>query len=138
MDIIANQKFKFNIKGNIMRFTRDHEWVRQDGDTALVGITAYAANALGDVVFVEVPDTGKILKKGEGFAVVESVKAASDVYAPVDGVVLEANEALTGSPETINAEPEGAGWFAKIKLDDPAQLTALMDQTAYDDYLKTL
>ena len=121
-----------------MKFTKDHEWVELQGDVALVGITAYAANALGDVVFVEVPDVGKIIKKGDGFAVVESVKAASDVYAPVSGEVLDANTELSNSPDVVNAAPEGAGWIAKLKLSDPAELDALMDRATYEDYLATL
>ncbi len=121
-----------------MKFTKDHEWVEATGDTALVGITAYAANALGDVVFVEVPDLGKVLKKGDSFAVVESVKAASDVYAPVSGEVLDANTELSSSPDTVNAAPEGAGWIAKVKLSDVSELDALMDRAAYEDYLATL
>ena len=121
-----------------MRFTKDHEWVRLDGDVATVGISKHAAEALGDVVFVETPDAGKALTKGDSFAVVESVKAASDVYAPVSGEVVEGNAALASAPETVNADPEGEGWFAKIKVSDASQLDALMDQAAYDAYLKTL
>ena len=121
-----------------MKFTKDHEWVEVTGETALVGITAYAANALGDVVFVEVPELGRQLKKGDSFAVVESVKAASDVYAPVSGEVLDANTELSGSPDTVNAAPEGAGWIAKIKLADTSELDALMDRAAYEAYLDTL
>ncbi len=126
-----------------MKFTKDHEWVdvilgEGGGDMALVGITAYAANALGDVVFVEVPDLGKVLKKGDSFAVVESVKAASDVYAPVSGEVLDANTELSNSPDVVNAAPEGTGWIARIKLSDPSELDALMDRAAYEDYLSTL
>ena len=121
-----------------MKFTKDHEWVRITGNEAFVGITAYAAEALGDVVFVEVPEVGKSLKKGDSFAVVESVKAASDVYAPVSGEVIEANDTLSGSPETINAVPEAGGWIAKIKLADAAELDGLMDREAYEQYLSTL
>lgn len=121
-----------------MKFTRDHEWVRLEGDVVTVGITSHAAEALGDVVFVEVPEAGKQVVAGDSFAVVESVKAASDVYAPVTGEVVEGNAALNGAPETVNADPQGAGWFAKIKVLDTAQLDGLMDQAAYDDYLKTL
>ena len=101
-----------------MHFSKDHEWVRFDGDVATVGITQYAADALGDVVFVETPDAGKTVSKGDSFAVVESVKAASDVYAPVSGEVIEGNAALASAPETVNADPEGEGWFAKIKVSD--------------------
>jgi len=121
-----------------MRFTKDHEWVEVVGDVATVGITAYAAEQLGDVVFVETPDVGKTVKAGENFAVVESVKAASDVYAPVSGEVIEANGALGEAPETVNAAPEGSGWFAKLKLANPAEVEALMDRHAYETYLQTL
>ncbi|BBF80421.1 MULTISPECIES: glycine cleavage system protein GcvH [Asticcacaulis] len=122
-----------------MKFTKEHEWVKDQGDgTAFVGITAYAADALGDVVFVEVPEAGKTLTKGDAFAVVESVKAASDVYAPVDGEVIEGNGELGNAPETVNAVPEAGGWFAKIKLTNPSQLDALMDREAYEAYLATL
>ena len=121
-----------------MRFTKDHEWVRLDGDVATVGISKHAADALGDVVFVETPEAGKTVTQGDSFAVVESVKAASDVYAPVAGEVVEANAALASAPETVNADPQGDGWFAKIRVSDASQLDALMDQAAYDDYLKSL
>ncbi|MCY1645656.1 glycine cleavage system protein GcvH [Caulobacter sp. SL161] len=121
-----------------MRFTKDHEWVIVEGDVATVGITAYAAEQLGDVVFVETPEAGKVVKQGEGLAVVESVKAASDVYAPVSGEVIEGNGELAGAPETVNALPESGGWFAKIKLANPAELDALMDRDAYEAFLATL
>jgi glycine cleavage system H protein len=121
-----------------MRFTKDHEWVRLEGDVATVGITAYAADQLGDVVFVEVPDVGRTVAAGDGFAVVESVKAASDVYAPLAGEVVEANAALGAAPETVNADPEGAGWFARLRIADPAAVEALMDRAAYDAFLATL
>jgi glycine cleavage system H protein len=121
-----------------MRYTKDHEWVALDGDVATIGITQYAADQLGDVVFVEVPETGKTLSQGDGFAVVESVKAASDVYAPIAGEVVEANDNLTATPELVNAEPEGKGWFCKIKVADPAQVEALMDRAAYDRFLASL
>ena len=121
-----------------MRFTKDHEWVRLEGDVATVGISKHAADALGDVVFVEVPEVGKTVSKGDSFAVVESVKAASDVYAPVSGEVVEANDALSSAPETVNAAPEADGWFARIKVSDTAQLDGLMDQAAYDNFLETL
>jgi glycine cleavage system H protein len=121
-----------------MRFTKDHEWVEVDGDVATVGITAYAAEQLGDVVFVETPDVGKAVKAGDGFAVVESVKAASDVYAPVSGEVVEANAALGEAPETVNASPEAAGWFAKVKVANPAEIDALMDRASYEAFLQTL
>ena len=121
-----------------MKFTKDHEWVSLDGDIATVGISKHAADALGDVVFVEVPEVGKTVVKGASFAVVESVKAASDVYAPVSGEVVEANDALSTAPETVNAAPEGDGWFAKIKVSDVSELDALMDQAAYDAFLASL
>ena len=121
-----------------MRFTKDHEWVRLEGDVATVGISKHAAEALGDVVFVETPDAGKALTKGDSFAVVESVKAASDVYAPVSGEVVEGNAALANAPETVNADPEGEGWFAKIRVSDASQLDELMDRAAYDAFLATL
>lgn len=121
-----------------MHYTKDHEWVRLDGDVATVGISKHAADALGDVVFVETPDAGKSVSKGDSFAVVESVKAASDVYAPVSGEVIEGNAALSSAPETVNADPEGEGWFAKIKVSDASAIDGLMDQAAYDAYLTTL
>jgi len=121
-----------------MKFTKDHEWVSVDGDIATVGISRHAAEQLGDVVFVEVPDVGKTVSRGDGFAVVESVKAASDVYAPVSGEVVEANAALSTAPETVNAAAETDGWFARIKVSDASELDGLMDQAAYDAFLATL
>ena len=121
-----------------MRFSKDHEWVEVACDVATIGITAYAAEQLGDVVFVEVPEVGKAVTQGEGLAVVESVKAASDVYAPISGEVIEANPALGDAPETVNAAPEAAGWFAKVKLANPAEVEALMDRDAYEAFLATL
>src|SRR5436305_5452580 len=121
-----------------MRFTKDHEWVEVDGDVATVGITAYAAEQLGDVVFVELPAVGKAVKAGDDMAVVESVKAASDVYAPISGEVVEANGAVADEPESVNAEPEGSGWFVKLRLANPAEVDALMDRPAYEAYLATL
>ena len=117
------------------RYTEDHEWVTVEGEIATVGITAYAAEQLGDVVFVELPETGKTVSKGDEFAVVESVKAASDVYAPVDGEIVDANAALEGEPAKVNDDPAGAGWFVKIKLSDPSQLEGLMDEAAYSDHI---
>jgi len=121
-----------------MRFTKDHEWVELSGDIATIGITAYAANQLGDVVFVETPEVGKAVKAGDGLAVVESVKAASDVYAPVSGEVVEANAALSDTPETVNRAAEGAGWFARVKVSDASEIDKLMDRDAYEDFLQTL
>lgn len=121
-----------------MRFTKDHEWVDLAGDIATVGITAYAAEQLGDVVFVELPAPGKRVTAGEALAVVESVKAASDVYAPISGEVSAANSELSDNPQTVNDEPEAAGWFVKIKIADAAQVEALMDRAAYEAFLGTL
>jgi glycine cleavage system H protein len=119
-------------------FTKDHEWVAVEGDTATVGITKYAAEQLGDVVFVEVPEAGKAVSQGGDLAVVESVKAASDVYAPVSGTVTEGNAALGDAPETVNEDPEGGGWFAKMTITDASELSALMDRPAYDAYVAGL
>ena len=119
-----------------MRFTKDHEWVRLEGDIAAVGITAYAAEQLGDVVFVELPEVGRTLKAGDAMAVVESVKAASDVYAPVSGEVVEVNTALPDSPDLVNADPEGVAWFVKLRLSNPAEADALMDRPAYEQLLQ--
>ena len=121
-----------------MRFSKDHEWVEAEGDTARIGVTAYAAEQLGDVVFVELPEVGKQVNAGEALAVVESVKAASDVFAPVSGEVIEVNTGLPDTPETVNAEPEKDGWFVKLKLANPSEVDALMDRAAYEAYLATL
>jgi glycine cleavage system H protein len=121
-----------------MHFTKDHEWVRLEGDIATVGISKHAAEALGDVVFVETPEAGKTVSVGDSFAVVESVKAASDVYAPVAGEVIEGNAALASAPETVNVDPEGEGWFARIKVSDASAVDGLMDRAAYDAFLATL
>jgi len=121
-----------------MRFTKDHEWVELDGDTATVGITAYAAEQLGDVVFVELPNPGAKVQAGGEMAVVESVKAASDVYAPVSGEVTAANGELSSNPQTVNDGPEASGWLVKIKVSDPAQVEGLMDRAAYEAFLGTL
>ena len=117
-----------------VKYTEDHEWVKVEGDTVIVGITKYAAEQLGDVVFVELPDVGASFDKGGDMAVVESVKAASDVYAPVGGEVLEVNVALTDAPETVNEAPEAGGWFAKLKLSDTSERDALMDEAAYKTF----
>jgi glycine cleavage system H protein len=119
-------------------FTRDHEWVRIDGDAAYVGITDYAQSQLGDVVYVELPAVGKTFAKGDEAAVVESVKAASDVYAPVSGVVVAVNDALEKSPAMINDAAEGDGWFLKLTLTEPSELDGLMDEAAYRAFVETL
>ena len=121
-----------------MRFTKDHEWIELDGDVATIGITAFAAEQLGDVVYVDLPEPGKTIAAGDSLAVVESVKAASDVYAPITMTVSQVNEALSANPETVNEAPEGRGWFAKGKLADPAQLDGLMDRAAYEAFLQGL
>jgi glycine cleavage system H protein len=120
------------------RYTKDHEWVRLEGDVATVGISKYAADQLGDVVYAETPAAGATFEKGADMAVVESAKAASDVYAPIAGTVVEANDALATQPDLINASPEGDGWFVKLKVANKADLDALMDEAAYADYVKGL
>ncbi|MBI1255429.1 MAG: glycine cleavage system protein GcvH [Hyphomonas sp.] len=112
-------------------YTKDHEWIRVDGDTGTVGITSYAAGQLGDVVYVELPETGAKFARGDDFAVVESVKAASDVYAPVSGSVMEVNSALSDAPEKVNEAAEGDAWFVRVKLADADELSGLMDEAAY-------
>lgn len=119
-------------------YTKDHEWVVIDGDVATIGITTYAQGQLGDVVFVELPDVGKSLTKGGEAAVVESVKAASEVYAPLDGEVIEANVRLTDDPGLVNLEAETAGWFLKMKLAEGVDTSELMDETAYEAFVQTL
>lgn len=119
-------------------FTEDHEWVDVDGDIGTVGISEYAQSQLGDIVFVEVPDEGKTLSKGDEAAVVESVKAASDVYSPVSGTVLEGNAALADTPGLVNEEPEGDGWFYKLTLSDPSEVEELMDEAAYEAFVAKL
>ena len=121
-----------------MRFSKDHEWVNLEGEVATVGITAYAADQLGDIVFVELPTVGKTVKAGDGLAVVESVKAASDVFSPVAGEVTAANAGLADNPETVNDSPEAGGWFVKIKVANPAEIDSLMDRDAYEAFLRTL
>ena len=115
-------------------FTEDHEWIKVDGDVGTVGISAYAAKALGDVVFVELPDVGAEFDKGDEAAVVESVKAASEVYVPVGGEVTAVNDVLEDAPETVNASPDGDGWFFKIKIADANELSSLMDEANYKAY----
>lgn len=119
-------------------FTDEHEWIDVDGSSATVGITDYAQSQLGDIVFVETPDAGKSLTKGGDAAVVESVKAASDVYAPVSGTVTEGNPALADDPALVNSDPEGDGWFFKLTLDDPSELDGLMDAAAYKAFIAGL
>lgn len=119
-------------------FTDEHEWIDVDGSTATVGITSYAQEQLGDIVFVEVPAAGASVSKGGEAAVVESVKAASDVYAPVSGTVTEGNAALADDPSLVNSDPEGAGWFFKLTLADPGELDGLMDEAGYKAFVAGL
>lgn len=118
-----------------LRYTKDHEWVRVEGDEATIGITDYAADQLGDIVFVELPESGRSLDQFGTFGVVESVKAVSDLFAPVAGEVVEGNPALTAQPELVNQDPYGAGWMLRVKVTDPAQLDALLEPTAYDELI---
>ncbi len=119
-------------------FTKEHEWIRVDGDTATIGISDHAQEQLGDIVFAEVPEAGRRLNKGQEAAVVESVKAASDVYAPVSGEVIEGNQAVADDPALVNSDPEGEGWFFKLTLSDAGELDGLMDEGAYREWVKTL
>ncbi len=119
-------------------YTKDHEWIRVEGDTGTVGITTYAAGQLGDVVYVELPETGAKFARGDDFAVVESVKAASDVYAPVSGSVLEVNSALTEAPEKVNEAAQGDAWFVRVKLADAGELSGLMDEATYTAFCEGL
>lgn len=119
-------------------FTEDHEWIELDGEIATVGITDYAQSQLGDIVFVEVPEEGKEVAKGDDAAVVESVKAASDVYAPVSGTVVEGNPALEENPALVNEDPEGDGWFFKMTLSDTGELDGLMNESAYAEFVSKL
>lgn len=114
-----------------VKYTEDHEWISVDGDIATIGITAYAAEQLGDVVFVELPEVGKAVAKGDDAAVVESVKAASEIYSPVTGEITAVNDVLNDTPETVNASAEGDGWFVKIRLSDASELESLLDADAY-------
>ncbi len=120
------------------RYTRDHEWIRLDGDVAVIGISDHAQEQLGDIVFVELPAVGKKLAKGGEAAVVESVKAASEIFAPVGGEVVAVNDALGDTPSTVNEFPEGDGWFIKLKVDNRADLEELMDEDAYKAFLETI
>jgi len=115
-----------------LRYTKEHEWVRVDGDVATVGITQHAADQLGDIVFVELPEPGRLLTQFATFGVVESVKAVSDLFAPVAGEVLEGNASLLATPEVVNSDPYGAGWMLRIRLSDPGQLEQLLDAAAYE------
>ncbi len=121
-----------------IRYSKDHEWIRRDGDLAVIGITDYAQSQLGDVVYVELPEIGRKVEPGGEAAVVESVKAASEVYAPVSGEVVAVNELLSGEPGRVNADAMGEGWFFKVKLSDPKQLDALMDEAAYKTFVEGL
>ena len=115
-----------------LRYTKDHEWVRVDGDEAVVGITDYAANQLGDIVFVELPDVGRTLSQAATFGVVESVKAVSDLFSPVSGEVTSGNDALAAAPELVNSDPFGEGWMIRLKLASPTEVDELLDAAAYD------
>ena len=121
-----------------VRYTSEHEWIRLDGDVGTVGISNYAQEQLGDIVYVDLPDIGTSISKGAEAAVVESVKAASEIYAPISGEVIEVNEALDDNPGQINEDAEGDGWFIKIKVNDPAELEELMDAEAYANFVKSL
>ncbi|MAW79953.1 MAG: glycine cleavage system protein H [Parvularcula sp.] len=117
-----------------MKYTEDHEWVKAEGDAYVIGVSKHAAEQLGDVVFVELPEVGKTFAKGDEMAVVESVKAASDVYAPISGDIVEVNSAIVDEPAKVNEDPQGAAWFVKIKPSNPSELDALMDEGAYKDF----
>jgi glycine cleavage system H protein len=121
-----------------VRYTKDHEWVRMEGGLAVIGISAHAAEQLGDVVFVELPAVGKTFKQGDDMAVVESVKAASDVYAPISGEIVAVNQPIVDEPAKVNEDPAGAAWFVKMKPSNAAEADALMDDAAYKSYLGTL
>ena len=121
-----------------IKFTKDHEWIRVEGDIGTVGITDYAQQQLGDVVFVELPEVGRQLTKGKEAAVVESVKAASEIYAPVDGEVVEVNEPLSNDPGTVNSDPMNGAWFLRMKISNRAQLDELMDEAAYKSFVEGL
>lgn len=120
-----------------IKYTKDHEWVRQEGDAYVIGISAHAAEQLGDVVFVELPERGKTFSQGDDMAVVESVKAASDVYAPISGEIVDANQAIVDEPAKVNEDPGDAAWFVKIKASDASQLEALMDEAAYKAFVES-
>ena len=117
-----------------VKYTKDHEWASADGDVYTVGISSHAAEQLGDVVFVELPDVGKTFSKGDDMAVVESVKAASDVYAPISGEIVEVNSAIVDEPAKVNEDAQGAAWFVKIKASNPSELDEMMDEAAYKEF----
>jgi glycine cleavage system H protein len=121
---------------SVLKYTKDHEWIRVEGDVGTVGITPYAQEQLGDVVFVELPEVGRRAEQGKEIAVVESVKAASEIFAPVSGEVVESNKALPEQPATVNSDPLGAGWFFKLRLADKGQIDKLMDEAAYKSFCK--
>ena len=123
---------------SVIGFSKEHEWVELDGDTATVGITDYAQEQLGDIVFVELPEAGRTVARNEEFAVVESVKAASEIYAPMTGEVVEVNEVLNEEPAVVNDDAQGAGWIARIRVTDPSEFEELMDDEAYKEYLETI
>jgi glycine cleavage system H protein len=120
----------------IERYTKDHEWIRVEDGVGIVGITNHAQEQLGDIVFVEVPETGRRAKQGDAVAVVESVKAASDVFAPVSGEVIEVNALIADQPALVNEDAQGKAWFFKVKISDPAELDALMDEAAYQEFVQ--
>ena len=121
-----------------LKYTEEHEWIRLDGDSGVIGISDYAQEQLGDIVFVELPEVGKTVIQGDEAAVIESVKAASELYAPVAGEVIAVNAALSDDPSLVNSDPTGAGWFVKFKLSDASQLDGLMDEAAYKAFVDTL
>ncbi len=119
-------------------YTKDHEWIDVNGSTCRIGITAYAANQLGDITFIDLPETGKIIKQGDSMCEIESVKAASDIYTPVSGSVKEVNSSLETSPETVNSDPEDSAWIATLELSNPEEVSGLMDEKSYKEYVATL
>ncbi len=121
-----------------VRYTKDHEWIRIEGDVAVIGITDYAQTQLGDVVYVELPAPGRRVEQGKEAAVVELVKAASEVYAPISGEVIAVNDALSGEPGKVNADPQGEGWFLKLRIANPKELDGLMDEKAYAAFVEGL
>ena len=120
------------------KYTKEHEWIRVEGDVAEIGITNYAQDSLGDIVFLELPETGTDIEREDSFGVVESVKAVSDLYAPLSGTIEETNEPLADTPELINEHPYSEGWIIKMKMNDPSELDNLMDAKAYEDYVKEI